>query len=200
MDVAVLVPVKRFRHAKVRLASALAPEARADLARRMAAKVLAAAHGLPTFVVCDDDEVAAFATAHGAEPLWRPGLGLNGAVSDGVDTLGGCGFDHVLVAHADLPLALDLVWIARLGMLTLVPDRHDDGTNVACVPSTAGFRFAYGPGSFRRHAAEGRRLGLPVRVVREPSLGWDIDVPDDLSHPSLQGVLPSLPTNPVSHA
>jgi 2-phospho-L-lactate guanylyltransferase len=200
MDVAVLVPVKRFRHAKVRLASALEPDARADLARRMAANVLAAAHDLPTFVVCDDDEVAAFAAAHGAEALWRPGLGLNGAVTNGVDTLGGRGFDHVLVAHADLPLAVELRWVARLGLLTLVPDRHDDGTNVAFVPSTVGFRFAYGPGSFRRHAAEGRRLGLPVRVVREPSLGWDIDVPDDLSHPSLQGVLPSLPTSPVSHA
>ncbi len=103
------------------------------------------------------------------------------------------------MAHADLPLAVDLAWLARLGGSTLVPDRHDDGTNVVCLPSAIGFEFAYGPGSFRRHAAEGRRLGLAVRVVREPSLGWDVDVPDDLSHPSLQGVLPSLPTSPANH-
>jgi 2-phospho-L-lactate guanylyltransferase len=199
MGVAVLVPVKDFRQAKVRLAEALAPAARAALARRMATKVLAAALELPVFVVCDDDEVAAFATDHGAKVLWRPGLGLNGAVTDGVATLGGAGYDRVLVAHADLPLAVDIAWLARLGGLTLVPDRHDDGTNVVCLPSSIGFEFAYGPGSFRRHAAEGRRLGLAVRVVREPSLGWDVDVPDDLSHPSLQGVLPSLPTSPANH-
>jgi len=199
MGVAVLVPVKDFRQAKVRLAEALAPAARAALARRMATKVLAAALELPVFVVCDDDEVAAFATDHGAQVLWRPGLGLNGAVADGVAALGGAGYDRVLVAHADLPLAVDIAWLARLGGLTLVPDRHDDGTNVVCLPSAIGFEFAYGPGSFRRHAAEGRRLGLAVRVVREPSLGWDVDVPDDLSHPSLQGVLPSLPTSPANH-
>jgi 2-phospho-L-lactate guanylyltransferase len=166
----------------------------------MAANVLGAAAGLPTFVVCDDAEVARFAGELGAEVLWRPGLGLNGAVTDGVAALGDLGFDPVLVAHADLPLAVDLGWLARPGLVTLVPDRHDDGTNVACVPARARFTFSYGPGSFRRHAAEARRLGLAVRVVREPSLGWDVDVPDDLSHPSLQEVLPSLPTRPASPA
>jgi len=44
-----------------------------------------------------------------------------------------------------------------------------------------GFRFAYGPGSFRRHAAEARRLGLGLRVVRDPDLAFDIDVPEDLA-------------------
>ena len=68
------------------------------------------------------------------------------------------------------------------------------------VPTDAGFVFAYGPGSFRRHAAEGRRLGLGVRVVREPRLGWDVDVPDDLAHPALEEVLPSLRTSRVSPA
>jgi 2-phospho-L-lactate guanylyltransferase len=198
VEVAALVPVKDFRQAKVRLAPALDPPAREALARHMTANVLAAASGLATFVVCDDDAVASFARARGAEVLWRPGRGLNGAVTDGVATLGRAGYERVVVAHADLPMAVELGWLAGLGDITLVPDRHDDGTNVACVPATAGFRFAYGPGSFRRHAAEGRRLGLAVRVVREPALGWDVDVPDDLSHPSLRGVLPSLPTSPVS--
>lgn len=192
--------MKDFRQAKVRLAGALDPPARAALARHMAANVLAAAKGLPAFVVCDDEDVVTFAQGLGAEVLWRPGLGLNGAVTDGVRALDDAGFTRVLVAHADLPLAVDLAWLARLGGLTLVPDRHDDGTNVACLPTGTGFTFAYGPGSFRHHAAEGRRLGLAVRVVREPSLGWDVDVPDDLSHPCLQGVLPSLPTSPASPA
>jgi len=48
------------------------------------------------------------------------------------------------------------------------------------VPATAGFRFAYGPGSFVRHTAEAARLGLSLRVVRDAALGWDVDVPDDL--------------------
>jgi 2-phospho-L-lactate guanylyltransferase len=84
--------------------------------------------------------------------------------------------------------------------VTLVPDRRDDGTNVVSVPTDAGFAFSYGPGSFRRHAAEARRLGLPVRVLREPGLGWDVDIPDDLANPALEEVLPSLRTTPASPA
>jgi 2-phospho-L-lactate/phosphoenolpyruvate guanylyltransferase len=48
------------------------------------------------------------------------------------------------------------------------------------VPVDVPFRFAYGPGSFRRHAAEARRLGLGFRVVRDADLAFDVDVPDDL--------------------
>ncbi len=47
--------------------------------------------------------------------------------------------------------------------------------------STRRFAFAYGPGSFRRHAAEARRLGLGLRVVRDPDLAFDVDVPADLA-------------------
>jgi 2-phospho-L-lactate guanylyltransferase len=182
-NVAVLVPVKAFRDAKARLAPALTPPERAALARSMAAAVIHAAGPLPVRVVCDDDEVATWALAAGAGVLWKPGRGLNGAVNEGVADLAGEGLERVIVAHADLPHALDITWVADTEGVTLVPDRHDDGTNVAAVPTDAGFVFAYGPGSFLRHAAEAERLGLPLRVVREPRLGWDVDQPDDLHAP-----------------
>ena len=182
--VAVLVPVKAFADAKVRLAGELDATARAELARSMAAAVLRAAEPLPVFVVCDDAEVASWATVAGAEVLWRPGHGLNGAVSDGVVALAALGFARVVVAHADLPHARQLAWAAWFPGITLVPDRRDDGTNVVSTPTDAGFRFSYGPDSFRRHAAEARRLGLGVRVVRAPRLGWDVDLPDDLVAPA----------------
>ena len=187
---AVLVPVKAFSRAKHRLAPALDPAARAALARAMAETVLVAAGALPVAVVCDDDDVASWARAAGATVIWRPGRGLNGAVGDGVAALAADGFERVVVAHGDLPLALELAWVARFPGVTLVPDRRDDGTNVACVPAASRFRFAYGPGSFRRHGAETRRLGLPLRVVREPRLGWDVDVPDDLALGELASLAP----------
>ena len=199
MRAAVLVPVKDFRQAKIRLSGTLAPATRAALAREMADHVVSAARPLPTFVVCDDDAVAAWATAAGTSVVWRPGLGLNGAVTDGVDTLAREGYDRVIVAHSDLPLAVSLEWLAPTDGITLVPDRRDDGTNVVSVPASCGFTFSYGPGSFARHCAEAERLDLPLHVSRSPQLGWDIDVPDDLTHPSLKGVLPSLRTSPASH-
>lgn len=194
------MPVKDFRRAKLRLAGILGPDDRAALARRMADTVLGAAGELPVAVVCDDEAVAAWARHRGATVLWRPGLGLNGAVTDAVATLAADGVDQVVVAHSDLPLATSLGWLAHLPGVTLVPDRRDDGTNVASVPAAAGFVFGYGPGSFRRHAREAHRLGLALRVVRQPALGWDVDVPDDLTHPLLEEVLPSLRTSPVSPA
>ena len=90
----------------------------------------------------------------------------------------------MVVAHADLPLATDLSWVAGQDGVTLVPDRHGDGTNVAGVPTGSGFTFAYGAGSCALHEAEARRLGLAVRVVPDARLGWDVDRPEDLDLPT----------------
>jgi 2-phospho-L-lactate guanylyltransferase len=195
---AVLVPVKGFGAAKRRLAEVLGPAERAELARTMAERVVAAATPLPVYVVCDDQEVAAWAEDTGATVLWRPRHGLNGAVADGVATLAGSGVDHVVVAHADLPLAHDLGALVRPGLMTIVPDRRDDGSNVMALPAATPFAFAYGAGSFHRHTAEARRRGLGVLVVRDRRLGLDVDVPEDLADPLLQEVLPWRPTSPAS--
>src|SRR4051794_17347000 len=118
------MPVKAFTEAKGRLSVILDRLARAELARWLAGRVVAAAGALPTFVACDDDEVAAWADGHGASVLWSPGLGLNGAVDAGRITIAGKGFDHVVIAHSDLPLATDLAALAVSGTVTLVPDRR----------------------------------------------------------------------------
>ncbi len=176
----VLIPVKAFAAGKARLAPTLDVQGRAELSRRMATQVLRAAAPLPVAVVCDDDEVARWALDNGAMALPEPGRGLNGAVEAGVARLADLGAGEVLVAHADLPMAHGLAQLAGFGGVTLVPDRRDDGTNVVCVPTDVAFRFAYGPGSFARHRAEAERLGVGYRVVRQPDLAWDVDVPDDI--------------------
>jgi 2-phospho-L-lactate/phosphoenolpyruvate guanylyltransferase len=182
---AVVVPVKAFSSAKVRLAGALDPSQRADLACRMGAVVLAAADPLPAVVVCDDDEVRAWAQRAGARVVWCPGRGLNGAVADGVAALRADGVTMAVVAHADLPLATRLDWVADFPGVTLVPDRRLDGTNVLAVPADAGFTFAYGPGSFARHRAVAQACGQPARIVRDDRLAWDVDLPADLAWPKV---------------
>ena len=197
-----MVPVKAFTAAKLRLAAALDPPARAALARRLADIVVAAAAPLPVVVVCDDDEVRDWAGEAGADVVWCPGRGLNGAVADGVAALRDRGVERAIVAHADLPLARELAWVADFPGVTVVPDRRRDGSNVLAVPTDAGFGFAYGPGSFARHRAEAGRLGLPLRIVDDPALRWDVDLPADLAWPDLHGLAPAdvgieVPAHPV---
>ena len=180
---AVVVPVKAFAAAKLRLAGELTPSGRAALARQMADGVLRAAGSIPVTVVCEDEGVRAWAEAAGATVEWTPGLGLDGAVSAGVDAVTVAGAERVIVAHADLPLATGLDHVVGTDGVLLVPDRHADGTNVISLPAGSGFRFAYGHGSFERHRAEAVRLGLAVEVRDDLNLSWDVDVPDDLRLP-----------------
>jgi 2-phospho-L-lactate guanylyltransferase len=177
---AVLVPVKAFHEAKRRLDRALTASERSDLARSMAAQVVEAAAPLPVAVVCDDNEVADWARARGALVVWEPGRGLNGAVEAGVEHLRDAGVAHVTVSHADLPRASRIADVGSAPGITLVPDRYGNGTNVIAVPTDAGFRFSYGPGSFARHRAEAERLDLPLRVLDLPDLAWDVDEPGDM--------------------
>lgn len=200
---ALLVPVKAFAQAKVRLAPALGADARRRLARAMASRVVAAACGLPTAVVCDDDEVSDWASSLGALVLWAPNLGLNGAVQEGFLRLSSLGATTVIVAAGDLPQASDLRWAAEYPGITLVPDRRQDGTNVVALPARSDFAFAYGPGSFRRHLAEARRVGARLRVVHSSPLSWDVDLPEDLAGAAdlfgaIRGPAGEEPGGPVS--
>ena len=192
--VGVLIPVKAFADAKGRLAGAVDADGRADLARAMAATVVAAAAPLPVTVVCDDDGVDAWARSVGAAVIRVHGPGLNRAVEAGVAALAADGVSQVVIAHADLPRATRLDHCAATQGITLVPDRNLDGTPVLSVPTDAGFRFAYGPGSYAAHVAEAERLGLPWRSLHDPDLAFDVDDPADLE--GLDGLLGSLPLQP----
>lgn len=191
----VLIPVKGFRLAKGRLADRLDEAGRGDLARTMAGQVVKAAGSLDVRIVCDNDEVADWARAVDADVLWIDADGLNPAITAAVAALeaaldsddGAAGTGHVLIAHADLPHAETLEGLAESGTVTIVPDRHLDGTNVMALPLGAGFEFHYGPGSFGAHCAEALRCGLDLRVRRVAALEFDIDTPDDLDAADLGG-------------
>jgi 2-phospho-L-lactate guanylyltransferase len=178
-----VLPIRSFLLGKARLASNLDDGARAELGRRLADRVADAAAPFPTVVVTNAPEVRAWAAERHCPVLDDPGS-LDAAVQLGYERLGSSGVDRVLVAHADLARARSLDRLADDGgrpIVALVPCHRDDGTNVLALPVGTSFRFAYGPGSFRRHAGEARRLGLGLRVVRDPDLAFDIDVPEDLA-------------------
>jgi len=178
-----VIPIRAFALGKARLAASLDESERAALGRAWAEQVVRAAAPMPIVVVSSDPDVRVWAAEVGCTAIDDPGT-LDGAAAAGRDHLlreRGCA--RVVIAHADLPRARDLSRLVRDAaqpVVALVPCHRDDGTPVLSVPTAVDFRFAYGPGSFRRHAAEARRLGLGLRVVRDRDLAFDVDVPDDL--------------------
>jgi 2-phospho-L-lactate guanylyltransferase len=181
--IGVVIPIRSFVAAKARLADHLPEGRRAELARELATRVAGAAAGLDVIVVTGAPEVRAWAADLGLDVVDDPGQGLDGAAVAGRTRAAARGCVRAIVAHADLPHAESLAPLGRdlsRPVVVLVPCHRDDGTNVCSVPVGAPFRFAYGPGSFRRHAAETRRLGLGLRVVRRADLAFDVDIPADL--------------------
>lgn len=197
VDPAVLVPLKAFRHAKGRLTGHLTPAQRHRLATGMAERVVRAAAALPVYVACDDDEVAAWAESVGADVLWGPGLGLNGAIDQGVSTIAGKGHDHVVIPHGDLPLARDLGSLVWSDEIVIVPDRRSDGTNVLSRPTRCVVPAAYGGGSFGRHHAAALATGVPVTVRHDPRLELDIDTIEDCRHPLVAETVRALLAPPT---
>lgn len=194
---AVLIPVKAFRDAKARLSAALAADKRAELARAMATHIVQAQTELAVYIACDDDGVAEWATSVGAEPIWCPGTDLNGAVQHGFAHLGSIGIGWVAIAHSDLPFASSLAPLLGWQGVTIVPDRHRTGSNVMALPTSIPFTFAYGEGSFARHAREAVRHRRGLRIVHDSNLGWDIDHPSDLDTPTDKAAPALLHTRPA---
>ena len=181
----VVIPIRAFAVGKARLSGTLDDAPRAELAEWMADQVLAAAGDLPLVIVSSAAEVRSWATGHEVAVIDDP-ASLDRAASAGVAWCADRGLVRAIVAHADLPRAPagGLVPLAADGsqpIVTVVPCHRDDGTPVISVPVAGRFTFAYGPGSFRRHLSAAHRAGLAVRVVRDPALGFDVDLPADLA-------------------
>jgi 2-phospho-L-lactate/phosphoenolpyruvate guanylyltransferase len=194
---AVLIPVKAFASAKQRLSTQLSAAQRIEMAHMLGSIVIAAAAPLPVFVVCDDDEVAQWATANGAGVSRQDGTGLNGALFGALVDVARFGFDHAVIVHADLPHAHDLIDFVVADTIVLVPDRHGDGTNVLSMPLPAPLTPRYGASSFRHHHDAAIASGWNTKVIRSPDLGWDIDTPADL--PTLHGwTFPAKAPSPIS--
>lgn len=184
--------MKAFHLAKRRLRGHIPDTDRIRLARWLATRVLAATSDHPTFVACDDENVARWASDHDATVIWGPGLGLNGAVDAAADRLANDGFDHVTVCHGDLPFPDRLVEVAVAGTIVLVPDHRGDGTNVVSRPLTIDFPAQYGQGSFAAHLDAASATGLAVEVRTDDELELDFDTIDDARNPRIEPLVRDL--------
>ena len=189
-----VVPAKRLREAKQRLAGVLAAEERHALARAMLGDVLRCLSGVAGLegivVVSGDPEVTELAGIKGVAVVADESAGHTAAVESGLRALRARSVDAALVISADLPSVAAseveelLVMHARQAAtgpaLTIATDLRRDGTNAACCTPLDAIRFSFGLGSLERHLSAAREKSVSTAVLDLPGIALDIDEPEDL--------------------
>ena len=186
-----IVPVKPLRRGKSRLSGALSEDERVNLNRFLLEHTLKTLIELEevdqVLVVSRDSSVLAIARDMGARTVQEDGApALNTALKRATVIAQVYASRGVLVVPADLPL------LSREAILTLLdrainppviviaPDRHKKGTNALLLSPANIIEYDFGPDSFKRHCERAEKSGARLEIVDLPSLGLDLDLPEDL--------------------
>jgi len=191
MTIWAIIPVKPLRSGKSRLAGALTADERAELNRTLLQHTLKTLSDLKevehVLVVSRDPQALTVARMYGARTVREDGQPhLNTALKRATVVAQVYATRGVLVLPADLPL------ISREDVLTLIehatdppvvviaPDRHEKGTNALLISPSGLIEYDFGENSFQRHCQRVKEAGARLEVVNLPSLGLDLDLPEDL--------------------
>lgn len=192
MSTVAVLPVKSFAAAKLRLEPQLAPGPRRALTEAMLSDVLVAlrrAESIDSVLVVTADSAAGrIAGSHEAETLDDDSeSGQSDAARAGIEAALRGGATRVLLVPGDCPLLDQAELDSLLGRpraagahVTIVPDRHREGTNALLLAPPDSMTPAFGEGSLARHLEAARAANLAHDVAELPSLALDVDTPDDL--------------------
>ena len=186
-----IVPVKPLRRSKSRLAGILSEDERANLSRTLFQHTLETLNTLKeveeVLVISRDPQVLTIARNYGARTVREDGQpDLNTALKRATVIAQVYATRGVLVLPADLPLisredALVLVEHASdPPVVVITPDRHQKGTNALLISPAGLIEYQFGEDSFQRHCNLVKEAGVRLEIVNLPSLGLDLDLPEDL--------------------
>jgi 2-phospho-L-lactate guanylyltransferase len=187
-----IVPVKPLRRGKSRLAGTLTEDERAELNRLLLEHTLKTLSELKeveqVLVVSRDPSALAIAREHGARTVQEDGSPqLNTALKRATVVAQVYASGGILILPADLPLLTRedvIALIERAGdppVVVIAPDRHEKGTNALLISPSGLIEYDFGENSFRRHCERAREAGARLEIVDLPSLGLDLDLPEDLA-------------------
>lgn len=191
MTIWAIVPVKPLRRGKSRLSGTLSVDERTHLNQLLLEHTLKTLTDLKEIehilVVSRDPAALALAREHGARTVREAGSPkLNTALKRATVVAQLYATRGVLVLPADLPLMtrediLALVERAKKPpVVVIAPDRRGEGTNALLISPAGLIEYDFGPDSFERHCERARQAGARLEVVNLPSLGLDLDLPEDL--------------------
>lgn len=191
MTIWAIVPVKPLRRGKSRLAGTLSEDERAELNQALLQHTLSTLTDIKeleqVLVISRDPHALTVARQHGARTVREDGQPeLNTALTRATVVAKVHATRGVLILPADLPL------ISREDVLTLLekaadppvvviaPDRHGKGTNALLISPSGLIEYDFGENSFQRHCERAKDAGARLEIVDLPSLGLDLDLPEDL--------------------
>ena len=190
MSTLAILPIKTFAEAKQRLRTDLSADDRRSLVEAMFCDVLVALRRVPALdgivVVSGDHSAQRIAGGYGATVVEDDERGHNPAAARGVRVALESGARRALLVPGDCPAAdpreLEglLAHSAGKHSALIVPDRHGTGTNALLLTPPDALAPSFGPDSRRRHLANATAAGVAAEIVDVPSLGFDVDTPDDL--------------------
>jgi len=186
-----IVPVKPLRRGKSRLAGTLTEDERTALNQSLlehTLKVLSALKELDqVLVVSRDPHALTIARNHGAKTVQEDGQPhLNTALARATVMAQVHSTRGILVLPADLPLLTPddvralIDRAAKPPVVVIAPDRHGKGTNALLMVPAGQIEYDFGEGSFQRHCERAKNSGARLEIVELPSLGLDLDLPEDL--------------------
>ena len=186
-----IVPVKPLRRGKSRLAGMLTEDERTALNQELlehTLKILSSLKELDqVLVVSRDPHALTIARNHGAKTVQEDGQPhLNTALARATVMAQVHSIRGILVLPADLPLltADDVIALidraAKPPVVVIAPDRHGKGTNALLMVPAGQIEYDFGEGSFQRHCDRAKKSGARLEIVELPSLGLDLDLPEDL--------------------
>ncbi|MGH2408104.1 MAG: 2-phospho-L-lactate guanylyltransferase, partial [Candidatus Limnocylindrales bacterium] len=193
----VVVPIRALGGGKRRLGPVLDESDRERLVIGLLRRTLAVLATWPgaaaVHVVSPDPAVAPIALAAGAHPLAQVRGGLNEGIALARDAALAADATAMLVIPGDLPLlgvevlealadAADAAVAAGSGhaVVVIAPADARTGTNALLVSPPDAIEPGFGPGSLERHLREAEAAGASTQLVVDPTLGFDLDTPEDL--------------------
>ncbi len=191
MSLWAIVPVKPLRRGKSRLAGTLNEDQREELNRTLLQRTLKTLLELKevehVLVVSRDSAALALARDLGARTVQEDGApALNTALKRATVVAQVYASRGVLVIPADLPLLApgDVLTLLQRAVdppvVVIAPDRHRKGTNALLLAPANLIEYDFGGNSFQRHCERAKRAGARLEIVDLPSLGLDLDLPEDL--------------------
>lgn len=186
-----IVPVKPLRRGKSRLSGTLTEDERTLLNQELLERTLKTLSQVKeldhVLVVSRDPHALTIARNYGSKTVQEDGQPhLNTALTRATVVAQIHATHGVLVLPADLPLLKpeDVIALidraAKPPVVVIAPDRHNKGTNALLMVPAGLIEYDFGEDSFQRHCERAKKAGAKLEIVELPSLGLDLDLPEDL--------------------